>query len=130
MNFKKLFRFWLNPRFIIRNNPINLTVDRFIRLLIEHKDEVELVKCDSYTATIGFRGVRYQLWIANFPYAYLSDIWLDNNGMFGNKISSNVMPSRETIFDFHETFDEAFKAMTPPLDGLSILRKVIDGEER
>lgn len=43
MNLKKLVHFWLNPRFIIKNYPTDLTVDRFIRLLIEHKDEVELV---------------------------------------------------------------------------------------
>lgn len=128
MNSKKLFRFWLNPSYILRNHPTDPTVDRFVRLLIEHKDEVELVNTNGYTATFQFRGKRYQLWITNYPYSYLSDIWFDDNGMRGKKISSDVMPSRETVFDFHETFDGAIQAMMPPADRLSILREVINAE--
>lgn len=131
MKLKELFGFWLNPSFIVKNDPTDKTVDRFIRRLIEHKDEVRLLRSNGYTVTIAFRGKRFTLWVSNYPYAYLSEVWLDDGSILGKRISSHLMPSRKTVFDFHEAFDAEIQAMIfESTNKLSVLKDVIDGKEK
>lgn len=131
MNLKELFGFWLNLSFIVKNDPTDPTVDRFVRQLIEHKDEVRFLRSNGHTVTVAFRGKRFTLWVSNYPYAYLSDIWLDDGSILGKRISSHLMPSRKTVFDFHEAFDAEIKAkIFESTNKLSVLRAVIDEKER
>ena len=96
----------------IKNYEFNKSVDKFIRTLIEHKDEVEILARDPFYIGLVFRGRAFSIWIANRPYAYLSRILEHKieDGIVRFKLTSNsikhVRASRIAELDFYETFDK------------------------
>lgn len=127
MKIKELFGFCMAPDFSDPIYPTDPTVDQFIRQLIDHKAEVKLIKCDEYTTTIEFRGKQFVLWTSNYPSCYLSTIWLANGAGLGVLICDQLMPSKQTVFDFHEAFDAEIRAMLfESKNKLSVLRDVIN----
>lgn len=124
-----MFEVLTTPSCWIRNHCTNKTVDDFVRLLIEHKDEVEFCDLSKYEILLKFKGYYYKLWISNRWYAYLSDISQfekDENGdiryMGGVK---DCLPSRKTAFDFYHTFHEPHMNH---VDELKFLEDVLKGE--
>ena len=107
MKIKTLLRIISTPSCWIRNYRTNKTVDLFIRNLVEHKDEVELLGFNDCNIYLKFRGKIFGLWRANKWYAYLSRISLITDIKYTYRYERQCeekMPSREACFLFYETF--------------------------
>lgn len=122
-----------NPSCWYRNYQTDKTIDKFFRLLIENKDEVEVVSCDDYNLEFIFRGFYYKVWIANRWYAYLKDI-VQYELMCDGKTPllltdcyTGGLPSRKTAFEFYHTFHEPNIQVH---DELKFLKDVLKGETK
>lgn len=71
-------------------------VDEFIKNLVR---EGKLVSYNRYRAKIKWRGVHYGVWIANYPYADLSDVKRYNDNTI---LYRELRPSRVTQIAFWE----------------------------
>lgn len=107
MNSKSIIRILQTPRCWIRSYQTNQRLDAFVRTLIDHKEEVEFVGMNRFTINLRFRGRIYVFWISNHPYASLSQMTSKNDERdFELTKNLECMPSRETVFDFFDTFVE------------------------
>lgn len=93
----------LNPSWWLRNYPTSRTIDKVYRYLLDHKDEVKVIEQSPYSLDLSFRGRRYKIWRANFPYAYLSETAVTGKDGYITECS-RVLPSRATAMEFYETF--------------------------
>ena len=125
-------RLLMHPSIWDKIYPTNQTVDRFVRMLIDNKDEVKILKRDDYTLTVLFKNRVFSLWIANRFYAYLNCIrehkvdhekMTYNNYPYINEIDG-FQPSRITMLDFYETFDTV-----EPKDKFQFLKEVIENDQ-
>lgn len=93
----------LSPSYWIRNYSTNWTLDKFYRYLLDHKDEAKVIDQGPYNIILSFRGRTYNIWWANYPYAYLSEIEaIEKDGHITR--SSRAVPSRATCMEFYEAF--------------------------
>lgn len=95
----------LNPKCWIRSYSTDETVDRFVQTIIDHKNEIEWIKCDDFYTYIKFRGNIYGLWDADGWFSYLSHIILVKNvepPQYREKQCDKKMPSRKTCFRFYD----------------------------
>lgn len=100
-----MLRVILNPKCWIRSYSTDETVDRFVQTILDHKDEIEWVKCDNFYTFIKFRGNIYGLWDADGWFSYLSHIVLIKDiekPYITEKQCDKKMPSRETCFRFYD----------------------------
>lgn len=100
---KYTFKALINPYWWVRNNPISRDLDKVYRYLLDHKDEVKVINCGPYTLHLLFRGRQYNVWWANFPYAYLSEtVVTEEDGHITR--CGGVLPTRATAMEFYEVF--------------------------
>ena len=110
MSFKTKLRVILTPSIWYRLYSTDNRVDRLIRMLVEHKDQVKIVSTKNLSTknpcwlTIQFRQTFIQLWTGNRWYAYLSTIMAGDDPHPLNMISQNVVPSREAALMFYGAF--------------------------
>lgn len=100
---KYILKVLLNPSWWLRNYPTSRTIDKVYRYLLDHKAEVKVIEQSPYSLDLSFRGRQYQIWWANFPYAYLSETMVTEKDGHITKCS-RVLPSRATAMEFYETF--------------------------
>ena len=117
MKMKTVFRILTTPSCWTRNHKTDKTVDRFVRSIVENKDEVELIGYNECNIYLKFRGKIFGLWIANRWYAYLNRINLIADIKYLYRYERQCerrMPSREACFLFYDTFgaqvDKAIKS--------------------
>lgn len=126
-----VIRILTTPSCWIRNYRTDKTVDRFIRTLVEHKDEVEEIRYGNCTIYLKFRGKVYELWTSNKWYGYLSDIYLIpsfDDTYRREKACTNKMPSRGACFLFYDTF-EVLVNKAKGLEKTKFLEDAIKSEE-
>lgn len=93
----------ISPSWWIRNYPTSRDLDKVYRYLLDHKDEVNVIGRDPYNLDLSFRGRRYSIWWANFPYAYLSRTEVtEEDGRVTR--CGKVLPTRATAMEFYEVF--------------------------
>ena len=91
--------------------------ENVVRKLIEHRGEVEFLESNDQEFVLKLGEYYFSLWIANYPYAYLSRIKIGElkrdrayqKGEWWKCIDDLVcldggMPSNQTIVDFHNSF--------------------------
>lgn len=103
---KYAIKILLDPRWWHMNYDFDKEFDTFYKELLAHKDEVKVLSCDSFYLKLEYRGKRFDVWVENFPYAYLSRArtWDEN----GHEIFvDRKRPSRATAMEFNEVFGNA-----------------------
>lgn len=102
MKMKTVFRILTTPSCWTRNYKTDKTVDRFVRSIVENKDEVELIGHNDCNIYLKFRGKIFGMWIANRWYAYLNRINLIADIKYPYRYERQCerrLPSREVSSD-------------------------------
>lgn len=129
INMKNFLRILKNPRFWKKQYPTNETVECFVRTLIEHKDEVEILRKSDMRIYLQFKNHVYGLWIAGSPECYLHSIvecktdpmTKEFNLHYHINSFDDGQPSLITMLDFYETFDKKQAE-----DKVKFLKEVLD----
>ena len=103
---KYAFKVLSDPTWWHMNYDFDKEFDTFYKELLAHKDEVKVLSCDGFYLKLDYRGKRFDVWVENFPYAYLSRArtW-DENGQ--EIFVERKRPSRFTAMEFNEVFGNA-----------------------
>lgn len=109
MELSYLFRILITPSCWIRAYKTDETADRFVRTLIDNQNEVRVLGRDIGFIYLEAKGRIFALWIANKWGAYLSSLCtvpdINRPYIHGFEVE-RIMPSRETCFRFHDTFEK------------------------
>lgn len=95
-----------NPQWWLMAYDFDKEFDTFYKELLAHKDEVKVLSYDGFYLKLDYRGKRFDVWVENFPYGYLSRArtWGEN----GREIFfERKRPSRTTAMEFNEVFGNA-----------------------
>lgn len=95
-----------SPAWWHMNHDFDKEFDTFYKELLAYKDEVKVLSYDGFYLKLDYRGKRFDVWVENFPYAYLSraKTWDEN----GREIYvDRGRPSRATAMEFSEVFGSA-----------------------
>lgn len=109
MKMKYLLRILFTPSCWSRPYRTNEAADRFVRYLIEHKDEVTEIRLYYPFIYIKIHGQFFGLWVSNKWGAYLSEFCLvrGRDFLLGREFEiEKAIPSRETCFRFYDTFEK------------------------
>lgn len=87
----------LNIYFDLKNYPYSPKVDEILESIIK---EGKFIKFKYCTALLEYRGKQYEIWIANHPYASLSNLIEVSPERY--RIYDNLRPSRKIQVKFFE----------------------------
>ena len=110
------FKRWKQKRFA-PNYPFSENHENIIRRLIDRRNDVEFLESTDQNFILKLDEYYFDVWIANYPYAYLSRIKIGKlrcdqvyaKGEWWRRIDDIVcldegMPSKQTIIDFYNSF--------------------------
>lgn len=116
-----MLRILLTPSCWVRSYKTDETVDKFVQMIIDHKDEIEWIKCDDLYTYIKLRGSIYGLWDCNGWHSYISRINLIksmDDPHIREKRCEDKMPSRKTCFRFYDEIGKLTEKLRKPDDTL------------